>query len=359
MRARTIFMASALLASPVSFAGGLSGAVLPCEASKSELSTASIDSDIATAVVRTLLGTTIDAAVNYLDTPKITKFDVVIPVDSTAALTGKNQCIYISSTRIQPTSESNPVHTQKFIDDATLFIKIQLSKSEQAGKDNNHPLRANILKWKYGAFLSDKCPLLRSCTKRDVVMKLGLMIPSSSVANTAHASEPFGFLIENATAAEVQNAVLPLDSTYIVTLPWITFAEPTGPLNVRFELIETSQPNAFTKALAAAVKDQKVNIQDTVENKIKGISDQVAASAAQARVSEAAKAFEAYKNAFDALSTTATAHKSATGEQKNYLAAQYAIQRKTVELAEILGKAAFKVADINWPAGGLGPLPTL
>ncbi len=359
MRARTILMAATLLASPITFAGGLSGAVLPCESDKTLFSQATIGADIATAVVRTLLGTTIDAAVNYLDTPKIAKFDVVIPVDSTAALTGKNKCIYISDTKISPTSDSNPVHTKEFIDKATLFVKIQLSRSEQAGKDNNHPLRANILKWKYGAFLSDKCPFLRRCTKRDVVMKLGLMIPSSTVANTTHASEPFGFLIENATVAEVQSAVLPLDSTDIVTLPWITFAEPTGPLNVRFELIETSQPNAFTKALAAAVKDQKANIQDTVEYKIKGISAQVAASAAQPRVTEAAKAFEAYKTAFDALSTTATAHKSATGEQKNFLAAQYVIQKKTVELTETLGKAAFKVADIDWPAGGLGPLPSL
>ncbi|MCY1295505.1 hypothetical protein D9M70_448500 [compost metagenome] len=189
-------------------------------------------------------------------------------------------------------------------------------------------------------------------------MKLGLMIPSSSAANTTHASEPFGFLIENAKIQDVQSAVNL--SGGAATLPWITFAEPTGPVNVRFELIETSQPNAFTKALAAAVNAQKVNIQDTVENKIKGISDQVAASAAQARVSDASKAFEDYKKAYDAARTTLVAYGvTSDAQQKSYLAAQYAIQTKSVELAETLGKAAFKLADLHWPNGGLGALPSL
>ena len=143
------------------------------------------------------------------------------------------------------------------------------------------------------------------------------------------------------------------------TLPWITFAEPTGPVNVRFELIETSQPNTFTKALAAAVNAQKANIQDTVEHKIKGISDQVAASAAQTRVTEASKAFEEYKKAYDAARTTLVAYGTASDEHKKYLAAQYTIQKKSVELTETLGQAAFELADLNWPSGGLGALPSL
>ncbi len=357
MLARIFAAFLAIIASSASFANGLSGAVLPCSDTAATIKT--IPADIATAVVRSLLGTAIDAAVNYLDDPKVAKFDVVIPVDSVGELTSGTKCIYISSGHITPTKQINghSIYSRQAINSVDLFLKFQISKSSTAGSNNNHPLRASILTWKYGKFLNQNCPFLRQCSKRDIVMKLGLMIPASSAANTSHASEPFGFLIENATIQDVQGAVKLKNGA--ATLPWITFAEPTGPVNVRFELIETSQPNTFTKALAAAVNAQKANIQDTVEHKIKGISDHVAASAAQTRVTEASKAFEEYKKAYDAARTTLVAYGTASDEHKKYLAAQYTIQKKSVELTETLGQAAFELADLNWPSGGLGALPSL
>ena len=343
-------------------AQGLSGAVLPCK-KVGTVNLNSIGADIATAVVRTLVGTVIDTAVAYLDDPKVAKYEVVVPVDDANSLTDGTKCIYISSAQLTPDLEApkiqgKPLYESSSLEGVDLFIKFQISKSAAATAAGSHPLRAGILAWKYKNFLSDNCPFLRQCSKRDVVMKLGFMLPAASANNTTHTSEPFGFTIVNATAAEVQNAVQ-LESGGVVTLPWTTSSELQGPINIRFELIETSQPNAFTKALAAAVKAQKGVIQDTVENKIKGLSDQVAAAAAQPRVTEAAKAFDNYKTAYDVALATRVAYEIADANQRKVLAAQYEIQRRSAKLAETLGKAAFRLADLDWPTGGLGDLPAI
>ncbi|WP_260960767.1 hypothetical protein [Pseudomonas citri] len=340
------------------FAQGLSGAVLPCKTNAVYLN--SIGADIATAVVRTLVGTAIDTAVAYLDDPKVSKYEVVVPVDNADDLTGGTKCIFISSARITADGkiQGKSLYDSASLEGVDLFIKFQISKSSTASASGDHPLRAGILAWQYKHFLSDDCPFLRQCSKRDIVMKLGFMLPAASANNTTHTSEPFGFTIVNATANEVQNAVR-LDDNAIATLPWTTSSELKGPINIRFELIETSQPNAFTKALAAAVKAQKGVIQDTVENKIKGLSDQVAAAAAQPRVTEAAKAFDNYKAAYDVALATRAAYELADANQRKVLAVQYEIQRRSAKLAETLGKAAFKLADLDWPDGGLGNLPAL
>ncbi|MCJ8205128.1 hypothetical protein [Pseudomonas sp. RGM2987] len=348
---------TALIGSPA-YAQGLSGAILPCK--KDEVLIQTIGADIATAVVRTLVGTAIDTAVAYLDDPKVSNYEVIVPVDDADSLTDGTKCIFISSERITPDGriKGNSLYESSSLANVDLFIKFQISKSSTPSASGTHPLRAGILAWQYKNFLSDNCPFLRQCSKRDIVMKLGFMLPTSSANNTTHTSEPFGFTILNATAQEVQKAVQ-LEKGGVVTLPWTTSSELKGPINVRFELIETSQPNAFTKALAAAVKAQKGAIQDTVENKIKGLSDQVAATAAQPRVTEAAKAFDNYKTAYDVALATKAAYHIADANQQKILAVQYEIQRRSVKLAETLGKAAFKLADLDWPSGGLGDLPAL
>nr|CBA26736.1 hypothetical protein Csp_H40080 [Curvibacter putative symbiont of Hydra magnipapillata] len=128
-------------------------------------------------------------------------------------------------------------------------------------------------------------------------------------------------------------------------------------MNIQFTLVETSQPNAFTTALANAITAQKSAIQDTVDNRLKGVSAQVEAEAKQKNVTTAKTAFDTYKAAYDTATATAQAFASASNEQKNVLRAQYAIQREAAHLTEILAEAAFKQANLDWPNGGLGALP--
>ena len=133
MLARIFAAFLAIIASSASFANGLSGAVLPCSDTAATIKT--IPADIATAVVRSLLGTAIDAAVNYLDDPKVAKFDVVIPVDSVGELTSGTKCIYISSGHITPTKQINghSIYSRQAINSVDLFLKFQISKSSTAG----------------------------------------------------------------------------------------------------------------------------------------------------------------------------------------------------------------------------------
>lgn len=91
-----------------SYAGGLSAAVFPCEREDKQVA-ASIPGDIATAVVRSLLGTAIDAAVAYLDDPRASAFDVVLPVESIEDITSGNSknCLYLSSGRLDVLANPN------------------------------------------------------------------------------------------------------------------------------------------------------------------------------------------------------------------------------------------------------------
>jgi hypothetical protein len=352
----------AIAAGAPSYAGGLSAAILPCE-KDGQVTTLSVPGDIATAVVRSLLGTTIDAIVAHLNESKVSTFDVIIPVDSIDDLTSgtKGKCLYVSSGKLDDladkNSETNLWSGAEAIP-SPFFTKIKFVSPLSGKADSTSTLRPVILEWKYRAFLASGCPAFRNCTKRDVAISLTFLAPAATVAGRTVSSEPIGFAIVGATAAEVQ-AAIPVTPGG-AALPWFLPGNVHGPVNVRFTLVETSQPNVFTKALGAALAAQKTVLQDSVENKLKGISDQVAAEAAQKDVAVAAKAFDEYKKAYDSALATKVAYDGSTEVgQRNVLSAQYTVQREAARLAEILASAAFSVSGLSWPPGGLGSLPDL
>jgi hypothetical protein len=366
MRARTLVAVASIAASSNVFAGGLSAAVLECDDQQRLATLSTIGGDIATALVRSLLGTAIDTVVNYLDDEKASTFEVILPVDSIDNLTSGQNCLFVSSAQLdgpagladksrKPNVWSDPAQVP-----STFLAKIRFAQSEAASKsDPAAPLRPVVLVWKYSAFLEPSCPLFRNCERRDVAMSLAFLSPASTVAGQTIASEPFGFVVTNSTAKEVEAAVPVIKGTG-AALPWFLPGNAKGPTNIRFKLVETSQPNAFTKALAAAIEAEKTKIQDTVENKLKGISDQVAAQAAQKDVVAAAQALDDYKKAYDTAYATKLAYDATSdAAQKKVLKAQYEVQRASARLTETLGAAAFAVANLAWPSGGLGPLPDL
>lgn len=184
------------------------------------------------------------------------------------------------------------------------------------------------------------------------------MPPVATVAGRTVGSEPIGFVVTSATPSEVEAAIRASNAG--AALPWFLPVNLKGPMNVRFSLIETSQPNAFTKALAAALAANKTVMQDSVENKLKGVSDQIAAEAAQKNVAAAAQAFDDYKKAFDVAIATKLAFEASSDQaQRIVLRAQYTVQRESARLGALLAEAAFKTATLTWSAGGLGPLPDL
>lgn len=336
--------------------------MFPCEREDKQVA-ASIPGDIATAVVRSLLGTAIDAAVAYLDDPRASAFDVVLPVESIEDITSGNSknCLYLSSGRLDVLANPNgriSVWSDIETIEAPFFAKIRFVKPANPGGDSASPLRPVVLAWKYASFLEPSCPLLRNCSKRDVAVSLSFMPPVATVAGRTVGSEPIGFVVTSATPSEVEAAIRASNAG--AALPWFLPVNLKGPMNVRFSLIETSQPNAFTKALAAALAANKTVMQDSVENKLKGVSDQIAAEAAQKNVAAAAQAFDDYKKAFDVAIATKLAFEASSDQaQRIVLRAQYTVQRESARLGALLAEAAFKTATLTWSAGGLGPLPDL
>lgn len=350
MNFRVALGAIALFVTLQCSAAGLSAAVAPCQP-QAPLAPSSIGADIATALVRSLLGTTIDSVVTYLNDPKVATFDVILPIESMDELLTSTvrKCLFVSSD--QPDSikaENKPAfHTQ---------IEFVRAKSVTSGTTAVY--RPLVRAWRYERFLGRECRAFRNCSKRDVAFSLGLMAPAATISGRTISAEPLGFVVVNATAQEIQ-AAIPM-TVNGAALPWFLLVNEKGPVNIRFSLVETSQPNAFTKALGAALAAQKGAMLSTVEDKLTGISDQVAAEAAQKDVTAAARALDNYKIAFDAAYTTKTAYEgSIDAQQRKLLSAQYQVQREAALLAAALGKAAFDLAGLTWPAGGFGPLPDL
>ena len=351
------YLAAALLAAALPLHGrGLSAAVLSCNEYK--LDHTSISGDIASAVVRSLLGVAIDTIVNYLDDPRSINFEVVLPVDSINGLVAGTDCLFVSAAALDKWSTpGRPPNVWSPVNQLATPFFAKLSFSTVARPPANAPLRPIVRAWKYAEFLEPSCPVFRNCSRRDVAMQLDFLAPAAKFADSSIAAQPFAFAVVGATAADVQAA---MDTTGQGTvLPWFLLGELKGPVNIRFTLVETSQPNAFTKALGAALAAQKSAILDSVDNKLKGIADQIAVQAAQADVAAAAKAFDAYKTAFDTASITLAAYNAANPQQQTVLLPQYRVQRQAALLADKLVFAAFSLAKLTWTPGALGQLPEL
>lgn len=321
------------------FAGGLTASITQCSDS---VSTTSLPGSIATALAKTLLSGAIDSVSQALNEERAETYDVVIPVDDLTALLGKNnQCLQVSSI-VSAKKEEREAGSERF---RAKFKFIQHATSKATW-------RPVVIEWIYKDFLSEACPWYLRCTRRDVAFSLEMFAPGTKPPVGDGASQPLGVVIENADAGAVQTALNRND-----TLPWFLASPVNGPVNLRFRMVETMEPHAFSKALAAALKAEKENILTTVESKLKGISDQVAAEAAQKDVSAATSALNAYSTAWQAASTTKEAYAKATDRERPQLALTYALQFKAVALNELLARAAFDIAGIAWPVGGLGALP--
>jgi len=329
-------------ASSSAIGGGLSASIGKC-AVKQDMTLNSIGSDIVLSVVKTLLGGLIDGAVDALSKDKVETFDVIIPVDDIKPLVGDGtDCLFVSSIALTPTKLA--------IGKGEIFsVQVRfLAASDKSA------LRPIIVSWHYGEYLAGPCPWYLSCNRRDVAIALEMLAPTSKVSASTVGAEPIGIFIENAKVSDLNTALRTGDS-----LPWFVPSPKSGPVNLRFRIVETMEPWAFSKALASALKAQKENILTTVDNKLKGISDQVAAEAAQKDVSAATAAFANYKTAWEAAVVTKEAHaKATTPDQKNLLALRYALEIKAVYLTEVLAKSAFDVAKVSWPGDGLGSLPS-
>ena len=302
-------------------------------------------SGFASAVVRSLLGVAIDTIVNYLDDPRSISFDVVLPVESIDKLVAGTDCLFVSAAALDKWSTPNQKpNVWSPPDQLPTPFFAQLSFSTPSPAPANATLRPIVRAWKYAEFLQPSCPVFRNCSRRDVAMQLDFLAPAAKFADSSIAAQPFAFAVVGATAGDVQAAMA--TSGPGTALPWFLLGEMKGPVNIRFSLVETSQPNAFTKALGAALIAQKTAILDTVDNKLKGISDQIAAQAAQADVAAAAKAFDAYKTSFDTASATLAAYNAANTQQQTVLLPQYRVQRQAALLAERLVSAAFSLTAI-------------
>ena len=321
-------------------AGGLSASIGGCP---DEFHTSSIAGNIATSVVKTLLSGLIDGAIRTLSENRVETFDVVVPVDDIKELIGDgSRCLLISS--------SSPDIPGRVPADASFSAVFKFIKHSTASA----ALRPIVVEWTYKEFLGRPCSWYLRCSRRDVVFALEMFAPGNKPPAGEGAAQPLGVSIENADLQAIQSALKPNDS-----LPWFLAQPESGATNLRFRLIETTEPHAFSKALGAALNAEKENITTTVDNKLKGISDQVAAQAAQKDVAEATATFNSYKAAWDAANTTKEAYAKAMSDaDKKQLALTYAIQYKSVVLSKTLARAAFDIANISWPDDGLGELPS-
>lgn len=324
-----------------SWAGGLSASIADC----SEVRITSGKS-IATAVVKSLLGGYIDTAVTLLSEEDVDTFDVILPVEDIADLfgTGDGRCLKVRSTGLSSGTGSEDYRFQAEF----RFIVAQTKGNESV------VLRPEVVSWQHTGFLGDRCPWYLRCIERDVVFALEMFAPDTAPPSSkaSGGAQPLGVVIENASVETLRNAFNKGDS-----LPWFKASPPNGPVNLRFRMVETKQPHAFSKALGEVIKAEKESILVRVDNKLKGIEDQVKAQEGQKDVAEAVKAFDSYKVAWQAASTTRDAHAKAAPADKKQLELMYALQVKSARLSEVLARAAFEAAGIAFPNQGLGPLP--
>lgn len=318
----SLLLVSLSIAAPA-YSAGISARVEECEGG-SRFVPPAIPAAIVTSVVNTLIGSAITSVVNYLNTQRAVTYSAVVPVENASELiftgTGESRCLYISSTSLNgvklsdfPSIRAN----SKFF--ASIALKPSVSTSDPV-------FRPVIRSWTYKDFLERNCPVFRNCSRRDVVMKLTFESPSSPASNGSILAEPLGVSLVNIHRNALDNALVAGSD-----LPWVKYSGSlSGPVNVRFTLTETSNPNQFTTALAAALNSQKANIQTAVTNP---------SEARRNAINNAETAFDKYLAARnDALNTYELYKRSVDQESRQRYIAQYNAKRA---LAEVLKKEAF------------------
>jgi hypothetical protein len=322
-------------------AAGLYSKLDRCKDNASFVLPAGIATSIVTSMANTLVGSAITSAVNYLNAKQASTYMAVLPVDDASQLisTASGKCLYISSTPIESVEFEELESVQAR---STFFASIAMIPARSSGSEIFRPV---VRSWNYSNFLQNNCPIFRNCSRRDLVLKITFEAPALPSSTGALLAEPIGASWMNISRRALPSALLPNSR-----LPWVRSSNLQGPVNVRVSLTETSNPNQFTAAMAAALESQRKNIQASVESRLKGQPDSTTAQATRDSITMASESLVAFKNEFNDAMKSYQLYRDATdlADRSIYLA-EYQTKRKTTGLRASEVTALFRSAGLSAP----------
>jgi hypothetical protein len=292
-------------------------------------------------MANTLVGSAITSVVNYLNSKRASTYITVLPVDDATQLFSatSGKCLYISSTPIESVEFEELESIQAR---STFFASVAMIPARSGGSE---VFRPEVKSWNYTNFLQTNCPLFRNCSRRDLVLKITFEAPALPSSSGALLAEPIGASWINISRKALPTAFIP-DSR----LPWVRSSNLQGPVNVRVSLTETSNPNEFTTAMAAALESQRKNIQASVESRLRGQPDASEAQASRESIALASQSLATFRNEYNDAMNSYQLYRNATDlDSRRIYLAEYQAKRKTTALRASEVTALFRSAGLSAP----------
>jgi hypothetical protein len=344
----------------------LSAHVASCPDTRSGMIFAPVLAGLAASTASNLTGSAIDAISNYLTKERAATSEVSLPLEEQqlSELFGKSKCfyVYLNTPRLVNYLKTNAISwdkpetlTPKFVNDVrslslTNFFSVMRfarpkSLAAQQSGDNSF-FRPEIQSWHYNRFIDPHCPLFRSCSKRDVLIRLEVAYPRNPAAEDMPLrSIPLAVGLSGTRAPEVGSIL-----TRPSSLAWFSFSTKSPQIaNLRFSITETSKPGALANAIGSSLQASKKSIQDVVQRTVY-TPPESQLGFEQTAFSEYKKYVDSHEAAYKAF----LADMSNPGNRDTYalLRAQALTQLK-------IAKAAWNVARISARFNELPPLPNL
>lgn len=328
------------LASNPSFAAGLFARVEKCDRGSAFTLPLGMATSLVTSVANTLVGSALTATVNYLNTKKAATFSATVPIENGASIAAPSSgdCLYVSSTPIDNLSYED-------LQDASLksdfFAVFSFQASSMKGSEVIKPV---VEKWTYRSFLSRSCPLLRNCSRRDVLLSLSFVEPAAPGKPGKILSEPIGAAWPNIQRSALPNALMPNSQ-----LPWVKAESLAGPVNISISITETSNPNQFTTALASAIESQRANILASADARLRNQPDPTSAQAVRDAVTKATDALARYQTEYQEAMKIYQLYRTAQDDSsRQFYLSQYQGQKRMVSISEAQVEALYRSAGLSF-----------
>ena len=329
-----------IFSSTPGYATGLFAKVDKCETGSEFALPLGIATSLVTSVANTLVGSALTATVNYLNTKRATTFSAAVPIENGASIAASNsgQCLYVSSTPIDKLSYED---LQDAWQNSDFFAVFSFRASSIKGPEVIKPV---VEKWTYRNFLNRSCPLLRNCSRRDVLLTLSFVEPAAPGKPGKILSEPIGAAWPNIQRRALQNALMQNSE-----LPWVQAESLTGPVNIRVSITETSNPNQFTTALASAVESQRASILASVESRLRNQPDSSSAQAMRDAITKATDALAKYQEEYQEAVRVYQLYRTAQDDpSRQFYLSQYQGQKRLVSISEAQVEALYRSAGLSF-----------
>jgi hypothetical protein len=351
-------------------AAGLSAAVAPCPTEvRQGLETIAIG--IAAASVSNLVGAAVDRAVTYLKSDRSRAYsasvplvdlgdifdqtDLALPSSAPRRAPRSHACLYLSSDSLAAIGKSSPPGSvlEGLRKGADFFAILRFLRSPSSST----VFKPVIQEWNYNRFLDRGCPLFRSCKKRDVVVRLLFKSPTNPDGTAVPNAQAMSVVLAGVSPADVNGVFRPG-----LELPWFRTDLTSGPVNLAFELVETSKPGAFAKALADALSAQKEPLQTQanawVTSTLQNTPNSQVEAETAARLKAAQADYSAYMNAYSAALAALDSINAATDDNARREAiSKYRVLREESLQAERRAEASYRMARLRMER--LQPLPPI